>query len=81
MILKEEAYGMRRVHGNFVHALAERGIFHGQEHRANAAVFRRPSASTIVCAINSAGGDRHIHALFVSGVGSHNSFLWRQLAA
>ena len=42
VILQEEAFGVRWVHGDFVNALAEFGIFVGQEHGANAAILRGP---------------------------------------
>ena len=43
------------MHRDLVDALAELGIFVGQEQGADAAVLRGPGTSAILCAVNSAG--------------------------
>ena len=56
------------MHGDFVHALAELGIFIGHEDSANAAVLRGPSSAGIVGAIDAAGRDGDVEAARVRWV-------------
>ena len=68
MILQEQAFGTRRVHGDFVDALSELGVFAGHKHGADSPILCRPGAPSVVGAINAASRNRHVHALFVHGV-------------
>src|SRR5262249_43808513 len=68
VILQVETLGASRVHGNFVNALSEFGIFVGHEHGADAAVLRGPGLAAVCGAVNAAGGNGDVHALIVGRV-------------
>src|SRR5262249_51268150 len=68
VILQEKAFGMRRMHRNFVNALAELGIFVGQKHSADAAILCGPGLAAVAGAINATRGNCDVHAPVVGRI-------------
>src|SRR5262252_8580528 len=71
MVLQIEPLGTIGMQDNLMYALSKFRILVRHEHYPEPAVLRRPVISPVICAVNAAGRNGHIHALAVGGV-EHN---------